>query len=164
MEREGSKCRRCASPIRPGSRTLGHRRHRAWPSNRGKPWPRSGPSGAGKSTLFDLLPAFLRSGQQGRVCCWTDSRSSNWTRADLRRSFGPGRRTPAPVLGSVEENIRYGRPHASAAEGSSRKRCRACPRSSSWVSPQGYATHLARAASAWSGGQRQRLAIAGRCW
>ncbi|MFN2891872.1 ATP-binding cassette domain-containing protein, partial [Escherichia coli] len=65
----------------------------------------------------------------------------------------------ALFFGCVEENIRYGRPHASAAEVEAA--ARAAPAHEFILGlPQGYATHLGEGGIGLSGGQRQRLAIA----
>ena len=81
----------------------------------------------------------------------------------MRRSFALVSQNPALFFGSVEENIRYGRPHASAPR-SRPQRGAAHAHEFILGLPQGYATHLGEGGIGLSGGQRQRLAIAGRCW
>ena len=119
-------CRRCASPIRPVPNT-GLSTTSAWPSNRGNP----GPGRTFRRRQVDPVRSAPVSSIRSRDgCCWTDSRSSNWTRPTCA-AVCPGVAEPALFFGSVEENIRYGRPHASAAEVEA-----AAPRmptSSSWV-------------------------------
>lgn len=123
----------------------------------GKPWPWSDlPVPASRPCSICSCVSSIRS-RDG--CCWTDSRSSNWTRLDLRRSFALVSQNPALFFGSVEENIRYGRPHASAAEVEAAARA-AHAHEFILGLPQGYATHLGEGGIGLSGGQRQRLAIA----
>ncbi|HCJ0812127.1 TPA: ATP-binding cassette domain-containing protein, partial [Pseudomonas aeruginosa] len=116
-----------------------------------------GPSGAGKSTLFDLLLRFFDP-QQGRLLL-DGQPIVELDPADLRRSFALVSQNPALFFGSVEENIRYGRPHASAAEVEAAARA-AHAHEFILGLPQGYATHLGEGGIGLSGGQRQRLAIA----
>ena len=116
-----------------------------------------GPSGAGKSTLFDLLLRFFDP-QQGRLLL-DGQPIVELDPADLRRSFALVSQNPALFFGCVEENIRYGRPHASAAEVEAAARA-AHAHEFILGLPQGYATHLGEGGIGLSGGQRQRLAIA----
>ncbi|CAD5110118.1 ABC transporter transmembrane domain-containing protein [Zestomonas carbonaria] len=116
-----------------------------------------GPSGAGKSTLFDLLLRFFDplSGRiliDGRPIERLDPR-------DLRRCFALVSQHPALFFGSVEDNIRYGRPEATAAEVEAAARA-AHAHEFILQMPDGYRTHLGEGGLGLSGGQRQRLAIA----
>lgn len=116
-----------------------------------------GPSGAGKSTLFDLLLRFYDPQQgliriDGQPIALLDP-------ADLRRSFALVSQNPALFFGSVEENIRYGRPDATDAEVEAAARA-AHAHEFILRLPQGYRTHLGESGVGLSGGQRQRLAIA----
>ncbi|MCJ1888178.1 ATP-binding cassette domain-containing protein [Pseudomonas sp. LA21] len=116
-----------------------------------------GPSGAGKSTLFDLLLRFYDP-QQGHIRI--DGQAiAQLDPADLRRSFALVSQNPALFFGSVEENIRYGRPDASDAEVEAAARA-AHAHEFILRLPQGYQTHLGESGQGLSGGQRQRLAIA----
>ncbi|VTL96973.1 ATP-binding/permease fusion ABC transporter [Pseudomonas aeruginosa] len=115
-----------------------------------------GPSGAGKSTLFDLLLRFFDP-QQGRLLL-DGQPIVELDPADLRRCFALVSQNPALFFGSVEDNIRYGRP-APAPPRSRPRRGRRMPTSSSCVCRRATPLIWARAASA-LGGQRQRLAIA----
>jgi ATP-binding cassette subfamily B protein len=116
-----------------------------------------GPSGAGKSTLFDLLLRFFDP-QEGEIRI-DGVPIRQLAPADLRRCFALVSQNPALFFGSLEDNIRYGRPQASQAEVESAARaahahefiCRL---------PQGYQTRIGDAGLGLSGGQRQRLAIA----
>ncbi|BBR53217.1 MULTISPECIES: ABC transporter transmembrane domain-containing protein [Pseudomonas] len=116
-----------------------------------------GPSGAGKSTLFDLLLRFYEP-QQGQILL--DGQAI--TALDptcLRRQFALVAQTPALFRGTVEANIRYGRPQASLAEVEAAARSAYAHEFIEQL-PQGYQTPLGEAGIGLSGGQRQRLAIA----
>lgn len=116
-----------------------------------------GPSGAGKSTLFDLLLRFYDP-QQGRILI-DGQPIAQLDPADLRRSYALVSQNPALFFGSVEENIRYGRPGASDADVEAAARA-AHAHEFILRLPQGYQTHLGESGMGLSGGQRQRLAIA----
>jgi ATP-binding cassette subfamily B protein len=116
-----------------------------------------GPSGAGKSTLFDLLLRFYDP-QQGGI--YLDGQPiTGLAPADLRRQFALVAQQPALFRGTVEANIRYGRPEASLAEVEAVART---AHAHSFITqlPQGYQTPLGEGGVGLSGGQRQRLAIA----
>ncbi|TBV08292.1 ABC transporter transmembrane domain-containing protein [Phytopseudomonas dryadis] len=116
-----------------------------------------GPSGAGKSTLFDLLLRFFDP-QQGRILI-DGQPIERLDPHELRRSFALVSQNPALFFGSVEDNIRYGRLDASAAEVEAAARA-AHAHDFIMKLPEGYQTHLGDAGLGLSGGQRQRLAIA----
>ncbi|MCY1391733.1 putative multidrug export ATP-binding/permease protein [compost metagenome] len=116
-----------------------------------------GPSGAGKSTLFDLLLRFFDP-QQGQIRI-DGQPIDQLDPRDLRRCFALVAQNPALFYGTVEENIRYGRPQASAAEVEAAARA-AHAHEFILRLPQGYRTHLGESGLGLSGGQRQRLAIA----
>ncbi|MDD0976843.1 ABC transporter transmembrane domain-containing protein [Pseudomonas fontis] len=116
-----------------------------------------GPSGAGKSTLFDLLLRFYDP-QQGQILIDGQPLAA-LAPQDLRRHFALVAQNPALFYGTVEENIRYGRADASAAEVEAAARS-AHAHEFILQLPQGYQTHLGDAGLGLSGGQRQRLAIA----
>ncbi|MGA6104402.1 ABC transporter transmembrane domain-containing protein [Pseudomonas solani] len=116
-----------------------------------------GPSGAGKSTLFDLLLRFFDPTEgEVRVDGLPIQRLEP---ADLRRCFALVSQSPALFFGSVEDNIRYGRPDASQAEVEAAARA-AHAHEFIQRMPEGYQTHLGDGGIGLSGGQRQRLAIA----
>ncbi|MBD9416668.1 ATP-binding cassette domain-containing protein [Pseudomonas sp. PDM16] len=116
-----------------------------------------GPSGAGKSTLFDLLLRFFDP-QEGEVLV-EGVPIQRLDPADLRRCFALVSQNPALFFGSVEDNLRYGRPDASTAEVEAAARAAHAHEFIERL-PQGYQTHLGEAGLGLSGGQRQRLAIA----
>ncbi|ATP44025.1 ABC transporter ATP-binding protein [Pseudomonas putida] len=116
-----------------------------------------GPSGAGKSTLFDLLLRFYDP-QQGRILL--DGQAiTELDPAALRRQFALVAQNPSLFRGTVEANIRYGRPEATLAEVEAAARG---AHADGFIQqlPQGYQTQLGEGGIGLSGGQRQRLAIA----
>lgn len=116
-----------------------------------------GPSGAGKSTLFELLLRFYDP-QQGRILI--DGHAlPDLDPSDLRRHFAVVAQNPALFFGSVEDNLRYGRPDASEAQVREAARI-AHAHEFIMDLPDAYQTHLGEAGLGLSGGQRQRLAIA----
>lgn len=116
-----------------------------------------GPSGAGKTTLFDLLLRFADP-QQGRILLeGVDLRALD--PAAVRRCFALVPQTPALFYGSIEDNIRYGRPDASMAEVAAAARA-ANAEEFILKLPEGYATRIGDGGIGLSGGQKQRIAIA----
>ncbi|MCO7557003.1 ABC transporter transmembrane domain-containing protein [Metapseudomonas otitidis] len=116
-----------------------------------------GPSGAGKSTLFDLLMRFSDPDSGEVRVDGVPLRSLD--PADLRRCFALVSQSPALFFGSVEENIRYGCPAATAEQVEAAARAAHAHEFIARM-PDGYRTHLGDAGAGLSGGQRQRLAIA----
>ncbi|MFK0094275.1 ABC transporter transmembrane domain-containing protein [Pseudomonas sp. NPDC090592] len=116
-----------------------------------------GHSGAGKSTLFDLLLRFYDP-QQGRILL--DGQPLTELDPDLlRRHFALAAQNPALFRGTVEANIRYGRPDATMAQVEAAARGAHADEFIRQL-PQGYQTLLGEGGIGLSGGQRQRLAIA----
>jgi ATP-binding cassette, subfamily B, bacterial len=116
-----------------------------------------GPSGAGKSTLFDLLLRFYDP-QQGRILL--DGRAiTELDPEQLRQQFALVAQNPSLFRGTVEANIRYGRPEATLAEVEAAARGAYADAFIRQL-PQGYQTPLGEGGIGLSGGQRQRLAIA----
>jgi ATP-binding cassette subfamily B protein len=116
-----------------------------------------GPSGAGKSTALSLLLRFYDP-QSGRICVdGTDI--AHCDPGELRRQIALVPQDPVIFGASVTENVRYGRPDASAAE--VRAACEAA-HAQEFIErlPQGYDTDLGERGIKLSGGQRQRLSIA----
>ncbi|MDH0729310.1 ABC transporter transmembrane domain-containing protein [Pseudomonas sichuanensis] len=116
-----------------------------------------GPSGAGKSTLFDLLLRFYD--PQGGSILLDGQPITGLEVADLRRQFALVAQQPALFRGTVEANIRYGRPEASQAEVEAAARSAHAHEFIAQL-PKGYQTPLGEGGIGLSGGQRQRLAIA----
>lgn len=116
-----------------------------------------GPSGAGKSTVYDLLLRFYDPAE-GRILL-DGVQLTRLDPLDLRRCFALVSQTPALFFGSIEDNIRYGKPTATLAEVQEAARI-AYAHDFIEAMPNGYQTHLGDGGLGLSGGQRQRLAIA----
>ncbi|WP_433766807.1 ABC transporter transmembrane domain-containing protein [Pseudomonas putida] len=116
-----------------------------------------GPSGAGKSTVYDLLLRFYDPAE-GRILL-DGVQLTRLDPMDLRRCFALVSQTPALFFGSIEDNIRYGKPTATLAEVQEAARI-AYAHDFIEAMPNGYQTHLGDGGLGLSGGQRQRLAIA----
>jgi ATP-binding cassette subfamily B protein len=116
-----------------------------------------GPSGAGKSTVYDLLLRFYDPLQGQILLDGVDL--TRLDPQDLRRCFALVSQNPALFFGSVEENIRYGKPEATPAQVQEAARI-AYAHDFIEQMPAGYQTHLGDGGLGLSGGQRQRLAIA----
>ena len=116
-----------------------------------------GPSGAGKSTVFQLLLRFYDP-QAGRVLV-DGLPLPSLDPADLRRRIALVPQEPVIFMGSIADNIRYGRPDASAEEV---RRAADTAAAAAFIErlPQGYDTHIGERGVNLSGGQRQRIAIA----
>ncbi|MBB5232688.1 ABC transporter ATP-binding protein [Deinococcus budaensis] len=116
-----------------------------------------GPSGAGKTTLVSLIPRFWDvTGGTLQV----DGRDvRDYALADLRAQVGLVPQETLLFSGSIEENVRYGRPDASADEVEAAARA---ANAHAFISafPDGYATVVGERGVKLSGGQRQRVAIA----
>jgi ATP-binding cassette subfamily B protein len=116
-----------------------------------------GPSGAGKSTVFQLLLRF-HDPQQGRIeLDGVDIRRLSF--AALRGHVGVVLQDTVIFGASALENIRYGRPGASAEDVRAAAQAAAAHEFIAAL-PQGYDTFLGERGVRLSGGQRQRIAIA----
>ena len=102
-----------------------------------------GASGAGKSTLCSLIPRFYDVTEGAVKVDGTDVR--DLTLKSLRDHIGMVQQDVYLFVGTVYENIRYGRPDATREEVSL---------------PQGYETDIGQRGIKLSGGQKQRLSIA----
>ena len=116
-----------------------------------------GASGAGKSTVFALLQRFYDvSG--GRVLVdGVDVRDAE--PGDLRRRFASVDQEPVIFAGSIADNIRFGKPHATMDEIIAAADAALV---SEFVSelPAGFETLVGERGVMLSGGQKQRVAIA----
>jgi ABC-type multidrug transport system fused ATPase/permease subunit len=117
----------------------------------------TGPNGAGKSTLLALLMG-LNVPSSGRILL--DGRPlSELPLAEYRRGLGVVLQQNQLFDGTVGDNIRYGRPGASAAEFRRAVRLAHCDEFAERL-PGGYETLVGERGVKLSGGQRQRVAIA----
>jgi len=116
-----------------------------------------GPSGAGKSTVFQLLLRFFDP-QDGAIRFDGVNIAAVEPR-ELRRNIALVSQDPAIFAGSIFENIRYGRPEASASEV---RQAAIAAAADEFIRrlPDGYDSKLGERGITLSGGQRQRLAIA----
>ena len=116
-----------------------------------------GPSGAGKTTVFQLLLRFYDPQGGSMRIDGIDILQADPREVRQRLAVVP--QDPVIFATSVLENVRYGRPDASAEE--VRAACEAAY-ADEFIDrlPQGYASYLGERGVRLSGGQRQRLAIA----
>ena len=116
-----------------------------------------GPSGAGKSTLLELLLRFYDPERGAVLFDGVDLRALD--PKALRRWLAIVPQQPVLFSGTLEDNIRYGAPDASAADVHAAV---AAAQLESLVAslPDGLATRVGEFGATISGGQRQRVAIA----
>jgi len=116
-----------------------------------------GPSGVGKTTLCSLIPRFYEV-TGGRITLdGVDIREIKLQ--SLRRQIGIVQQDVYLFAGSVLENIRYGKPEATAEEVIAAAK-RANAHDFIMALPEGYATDIGQRGVKLSGGQKQRLSIA----
>ena len=118
-----------------------------------------GPSGGGKSTLCHLLPNFykLREGD-GEILI--DGKSiAGLTLESVRRNIGIVQQDVFLFVGTIRDNIMYGRPDATEDEMIEAAR-RANIHEFITSLPDGYDTEIGERGVKLSGGQKQRLSIA----
>jgi ATP-binding cassette, subfamily B, multidrug efflux pump len=116
-----------------------------------------GPTGAGKTTIVNLLTRFYDATGGEILIDGKDIR--NYTRDSLRNCFGIVLQDTYLFSGTINDNIKYGRPAAEAAEvvfASKMANADAFIRRL----PKGYDTELTESGGNLSQGQRQLLAIA----
>ncbi len=116
-----------------------------------------GPSGGGKSTLVQLIPRFFDV-TAGAVCIdGIDVRQVR--RAELRRSMAAVPQETQLFSGTINENLRVGKPDATASE---LHDAAVAANADEFITsfPDGYETIVGERGIKLSGGQRQRIAIA----
>ena len=116
-----------------------------------------GPSGGGKTTLCHLLPNFYRVEQGSIRIDGTDIRKI--TMDSLRRNIGIVQQDVFLFVGTIRENILYGRPDATEEEVYEAAR-RANIHDYIMTLDKGYDTQIGERGVKLSGGQKQRLSIA----
>ena len=118
-----------------------------------------GPSGGGKTTLCHLLPNFYRleEGCGSIMIDGTDIREL--TLESVRRNIGIVQQDVFLFVGTIRENILYGRPDATEEEMQEAAR-RANIHDYIMTLPHGYDTEIGERGVKLSGGQKQRLSIA----
>jgi ATP-binding cassette subfamily B protein len=117
----------------------------------------AGGSGSGKSTLLNLVPRFFDTTGGSVLVDGHDVRA--FTLASLRSEIGYVGQDNYLFSGTVEANLRYGRPEASQAEWEAAARA-ANAHDFILGLPAGYDTEVGQNGVKLSGGQRQRLSLA----
>lgn len=116
-----------------------------------------GPTGSGKTTLMSLIPRFYEP-SSGSVCIdGQDTR--HFTLRSLRSQISLVLQEAVLFHGTIAENIRYGKPDATAAE---IQRAMEMANAAEFVArlPDGIDTIVGERGTTLSGGERQRIAIA----
>lgn len=116
-----------------------------------------GSTGSGKSTLIQLIPRFYDV-SAGRVLVdGVDTR--DFSLAALRQKIGYIPQKALLFSGTIAENLRYGKEDATVAE---MQRAADIAQAAEFISeqPDGFDARLAEGGTNFSGGQKQRLAIA----
>ena len=118
-----------------------------------------GPSGGGKTTICHLLPNFYRV-EEGNGAITIDGKDiRDLTLDSLRRNIGIVQQDVFLFVGTIRDNILYGRPDATEEEMLSAAR-RANIHDYIMTLPNGYDTQIGERGVKLSGGQKQRLSIA----
>lgn len=116
-----------------------------------------GPSGGGKTTLCHLLPNFYRVEQGEILIDGKDIRSLSLD--SLRKNIGIVQQDVFLFVGSIRDNILYGRPDATEEEMIEAAK-RANIHDYIMTLPEGYDAQIGERGVKLSGGQKQRLSIA----
>ena len=118
-----------------------------------------GPSGGGKTTLCHLLPNFYQV-TEGNGTIRIDGKDiRKLTLESVRRSIGIVQQDVFLFVGSIRENIMYGRPDATQEEMIEAAK-KANIHDYVMTLPNGYDTQIGERGVKLSGGQKQRLSIA----
>ncbi|GCF93373.1 multidrug ABC transporter ATP-binding protein [Enterococcus florum] len=116
-----------------------------------------GSTGSGKSTLIQLIPRFYDVTEGQVLVDGVDVRS--YQLKDLRQKIGYIPQKAQLFTGTIAENLRYGKKDATPAE---MREAVEIAQAAEFISqkPKGFDELLAEGGSNFSGGQKQRLAIA----
>lgn len=116
-----------------------------------------GSTGSGKSTLIQLIPCFYDVSEGQVLVDGVDVRDYSLT--TLRNKIGFIPQKALLFTGTIAENLRYGKEDATQAE---LERAAEIAQAADFISrtPDGFDAHLAEGGTNFSGGQKQRLAIA----
>jgi len=116
-----------------------------------------GPAGSGKSTIVNLIPRFYDVTEGAILIDGHDVRDV--TTASLRRAIGIVQQDVFLFIGSIRENISYGRPEATQEEIIAAAKA---ARIHDFIEslPSGYDEWVGERGVTLSGGQKQRIAIA----
>ena len=118
-----------------------------------------GPSGGGKTTLCHLLPNFYKLPKDGGSILIDGMDIRDLTMESVRRNIGIVQQDVFLFVGTIRENILYGRPDATDEEVYEAAR-RANIHDYVMTLEQGYDTQIGERGVKLSGGQKQRLSIA----
>jgi len=116
-----------------------------------------GPSGGGKTTLCSLIPRFYDVREGSIKIDGHDVRDVQ--QQSLRRNIGVVQQDVFLFAASIMDNIRYGRPGASAEEVVAAAK-RAEIYDDIMAMPEGFDTYVGERGTLLSGGQKQRISIA----
>ena len=116
-----------------------------------------GSTGSGKSTLIQLIPRFYDVTEGQVLVNGQDVR--DYQLKDLREKIGYIPQKAQLFTGTIEDNLRYGKKNATQAE---MEQAAEIAQAAEFISqkPKAYQEELAVGGSNFSGGQKQRLAIA----
>lgn len=116
-----------------------------------------GSTGSGKSTLIQLIPRFYDVTEGQVLVDGLDVRE--YRLKDLREKIGYIPQKAQLFTGTIEENLRYGKKDATQEE---MEQAAEIAQAAEFIAqkPDGYQEELAEGGSNFSGGQKQRLAIA----
>ena len=119
-----------------------------------------GPSGGGKTTLCHLLPRFYRLDEKDGGSILIDGVDTReFTLDSLRRNIGIVQQDVFLFVGSIKDNILYGKPTATDEEIFEAAK-KANIHDYIMTLPNGYDTEIGERGVKLSGGQKQRLSIA----
>ena len=118
-----------------------------------------GPSGGGKTTLCHLLPNFYQLDEASGSIEIDGKDIRSLTLDSLRRNIGIVQQDVFLFVGTIRENIMYGRPDATEAEMIEAAK-RANIHDYVMILKDGYDTEIGERGVKLSGGQKQRLSIA----
>lgn len=118
-----------------------------------------GPSGGGKTTLCHLLPNFYKLGKEDGAILIDGTDIRELTLDSVRRNIGIVQQDVFLFVGTIRENILYGRPDATEEEMYEAAR-RANIHDYIMTLEKGYDTEIGERGVKLSGGQKQRLSIA----
>lgn len=126
---------------------------------RGKKLALVGPSGGGKTTLCHLLPRFYDLEQGNGAICIDGKDIKDLTLESVRKNIGIVQQDVFLFVGTIRDNILYGRPDASE-EDMVQAAKRANIHDYIMTLEKGYDTEIGERGVKLSGGQKQRLSIA----
>lgn len=118
-----------------------------------------GPSGGGKTTLCHLLPNFYKLGEKDGSILIDGTDIRRLTLESVRRNIGIVQQDVFLFVGTIRDNILYGRPDATFEEVQEAAR-RANIHDYIMSLENGYDTEIGERGVKLSGGQKQRLSIA----